>query len=69
MAKTKMKTKRAAAKRFKVTASGKILRMRGARGHNRTKKSGRTIRAFDKMVEVHPSDRYRLKRLLPYSLS
>lgn len=69
MAKTKMKTKRAAAKRFKVTAGGKILRMRGARGHNRTKKSGRTIRAFDKMVEVHPSDRHRLKRLLPYGLS
>ncbi len=68
MTKVKMKTKRAAAKRFKVTATGKILRMRGARGHNRTKKTKRTIRAFDKMVEVAPADRHRFKQLLPYSL-
>jgi large subunit ribosomal protein L35 len=69
MAKVKMKTRRAAAKRFKVTATGKILRMPGARSHNRTKKAKRTTRAFDKMVEVAPSDRHRFKRLLPYGLS
>ena len=33
MAKNKMKTKRAAAKRFKVTGSGKIMRRKAYKGH------------------------------------
>lgn len=63
----KMKTKRAAAKRFKITGSGKVLRMRNARNHNRLKKAPRVRRSFDKMVPVHPSDVPRLKALLPYA--
>ncbi|MBX6753920.1 MAG: 50S ribosomal protein L35 [Thermorudis peleae] len=63
----KMKTKKAAAKRFKITAGGKVLRMRGWRGHNRLKKSDRVRRSYDRMLPVSPSDVHRVKRLLPYA--
>ncbi|WP_448574774.1 50S ribosomal protein L35 [Thermomicrobium sp.] len=63
----KMKTKRAAAKRFKITGTGKVMRMRHARNHNRLKKAPRVRRSFDKMVPVHPSDTHRVKPLLPYA--
>ncbi len=39
MAKNKMKTKRAAAKRFKVTGTGKIKRRKAYKGHLTAKKS------------------------------
>lgn len=39
MAKNKIKTKRAAAKRFKVTGSGKIMRRKAYKGHLTAKKS------------------------------
>jgi large subunit ribosomal protein L35 len=63
----KMKTKRAAAKRFKITGTGKVMRMRHARNHNRLKKAPRVRRSFDKMAPVHPSDLCRVKPLLPYA--
>jgi large subunit ribosomal protein L35 len=63
----KMKTKRAAAKRFKITGTGKVMRMRHARNHNRLKKAPRVLRSFDKMAPVHPSDVHRVKPLLPYA--
>ena len=39
MAKNKIKTKRAAAKRFKVTGSGKIKRHKAYKGHLTAKKN------------------------------
>lgn len=62
----KIKTHKGAKRRFKITATGKILRSKGMKSHNRRKKSDRTKRAFDKMFEVAPSDVKRLRRLLPY---
>lgn len=64
----KMKTSKSAKRRFKVTGGGKIMRMKGLRSHLRRKKSSRSQRSYDKMFEVAPSDRKRLRRLLPYSL-
>lgn len=64
----KMKTNKQAARRFKITGTGKILRTKGMKSHLRRKKSPRTKRMFDRMLEVNPADRKRIKRLLPYGV-
>ena len=64
----KIKTHKGAKRRFKITATGKIMRAKGMKSHNRRKKSPRTKREFDKMLEVAPSDVKRIRRLLPYGL-
>lgn len=64
----KIKTKKAAAKRIRVTGSGKIKRMHMFSGckHIREKKSPKRQRAFRKIMIVHPGDTARLKRMCPY---
>ncbi len=64
----KMKTNKQAARRFKITGTGKIMRAKGMKSHFRRRKSSRTKRAFDRMFEVAPQDRKRIRRLLPYGL-
>lgn len=65
--KYKMKTYKAAAKRFKITKNGKVLRTKGGQSHLRRKKSKRVKRQFGKMVEVTtPGEKRRIKRLAPY---
>lgn len=64
----KMKTNKQAARRFKITGTGKILRTKGMKSHLRRKKSPRTKRMFDRMLEVNPADRKRIRRLLPYGV-
>lgn len=64
----KIKTHKGAKRRFKITGTGKILRSKGMKSHNRRKKSPNTKRAFDKMFEVAPSDVKRIRRLLPYGV-
>lgn len=65
--KYKLKTYKAAAKRFKITKTGKVMRTKGGKSHLRRKKSDRTKRLFGKMIEVTSSgDRRRIKRLAPY---
>jgi len=67
MARYKLKTRRIAKKRFKITATGKILRMKGLRSHLRRKKPARTKRQFDQMLPLAPCDRRRIRRLLPHA--
>jgi large subunit ribosomal protein L35 len=63
----KMKTHKTTAKRFKRTASGKILRIKIGRSHLRRRKPGRVLRSFDKTIEVTSRGNVkRVKRLLPY---
>lgn len=62
----KMKTHRGAAKRFKLTASGKWKRAKAFRGHLLGKKSSKRKRRLRKADVLGPSDRKRIKRLLPY---
>lgn len=65
--KYKLKTYKAAAKRFKITKNGKVLRTKGGKSHLRRKKSKRVKRQFGKMIEVtNPGDKKRIKRLAPY---
>ena len=60
----KIKTYKAAAKRFKITGSGKIRRMKQGRGHLKRKKSKRTKRALRKYHSVARADQKRVRRLL-----
>jgi large subunit ribosomal protein L35 len=62
----KMKTNKQAARRFKITGTGKVMRAHGGKSHLRRKKSKRSKNMFDKMFEVNAADRKRIKRLLPY---
>ncbi|MDX1607960.1 MAG: 50S ribosomal protein L35 [Candidatus Spechtbacterales bacterium] len=64
--KNKLKTKKAAAKRFKVTANGKIMRRVSGQSHFNSKMSGKKRRNKRKWVEVSKSELKAIKRLLPY---
>jgi large subunit ribosomal protein L35 len=65
----KLKTHRGAAKRVKVTGTGKFVHERQFSGcsHILTKKSPKRIRKFRKQVLVDKTDVPRLKRQLPYA--
>ena len=64
--KYKMKTHSGAKARFYVTGNGKFLRRKIGINNFRRKKHRRTKGQFDEMMEVHPSVRRRMRRLLPY---
>jgi large subunit ribosomal protein L35 len=64
--KQKLKTHKGAKKRFKITATGKILQTKGMKSHNRRKKAPRVKRAFDRMLPLDGSNKRKVKRLLPY---
>lgn len=63
----KMKTKRAAAKRFKPRASGSIKRAHATKRHILTKRTTKNKRHLRGMTEVHESDMKSVKRMLPYA--
>jgi len=63
----KMKTNRGAAKRFKLTASGKVKRNKAYASHILTKKSTKRKRNFRKAGLVDPSNEKAIKRILPYA--
>jgi len=67
MKKQKLKTHKGAARRFKVTSTGKLMMAKGMKSHFRRRKSARVKRQFDRMQEIHESDTKRVKKLLPYS--
>jgi large subunit ribosomal protein L35 len=60
------KTKKAVAKRFKVTASGKVLRAQASRRHLMSSKSAKRKRQLAKNILVDPSDVARIKENLPF---
>jgi large subunit ribosomal protein L35 len=60
----KMKTDRGAAKRFKITGSGKIVRRRAFRAHLLENKPSTRTRRLQGTVEVNPADRKQVRRLL-----
>lgn len=62
----KMKTKRSAAKRFKVTGSGKLKRNKAYRRHILTKKSPKTKRNLRQPTTVDASNVKNMKKILPY---
>ncbi|MGQ0744027.1 MAG: 50S ribosomal protein L35 [Acidimicrobiales bacterium] len=60
----KMKTRRGAAKRFRVTGTGKILRRQANRAHLLEKKASSRTRRLAGAEEVTGGDRTRVRRLL-----
>ncbi|MBQ7583679.1 MAG: 50S ribosomal protein L35 [Lachnospiraceae bacterium] len=62
----KMKTNRSAAKRFKLTGSGKLKRNKAYKRHILTKKSPKTIRTLRKSALVDESNVKNMKKILPY---
>lgn len=62
----KLKTKRAAAKRFKVTGTGKIVRRKAYASHILTKKSAKRKRNLRKAALLDSANIKQVKRLLPY---
>jgi len=60
----KMKTHRAAAKRFRKTASGKLKRNKAYKSHILAKKSRKRKRGLRKSTLIAASDLRRVKRML-----
>lgn len=63
--KVKLKTHKGAKKRFKITATGKIMHAKGMKSHLRRKKAPRVKRQFDRMQIMNDATTGRVKRLLP----
>jgi large subunit ribosomal protein L35 len=62
----KLKTHRGAAKRFKKTASGKIMRSKAYKQHILTSKSRSRKRGLKGTVVVSDADAHKLRLMLPY---
>lgn len=62
----KLKTNRAAAKRFKFTGTGKVRRARAFVNHILSKKSTKRKRNLRQGAIVCKSDQKELEKLLPY---
>lgn len=62
----KLKTHRGAAKRFKITGSGKIKRSKAYKSHLLTGKSPKRTRDLRTATVVNKTDAENIKRLLPY---
>ena len=60
----KMKTHRGAAKRFKISGSGKVLRRRSGRGHLKLAKGKDRYRRLGRTVEVKKGDAKQVRRML-----
>ena len=60
----KMKTHRGAAKRFKVTGTGKLRRRQAYMNHILEKKSPKRKRRLAAETDLHPGDEARIKRML-----
>jgi large subunit ribosomal protein L35 len=62
----KLKTHKATAKRFKITATGKVMRTHIGKSHLRRRKPKRIRRTFDRRIEVKSFERAKkIKQLAP----
>jgi large subunit ribosomal protein L35 len=62
-----IKTKKSVAKRFKITARGKVLRSQAGRRHLCQSKRPKRRRALRGSELVHSTDAYRITQSLPFS--
>jgi large subunit ribosomal protein L35 len=62
----KMKTHRGAAKRFRVSGTGKFKRRKAYRAHIMSHKTTKQKRHLREKAHVHPADEPQLRILLPY---
>ncbi len=62
----KMKTSKSAAKRFKVTGTGKLKRAKAYKSHILTKKSAKRKRNLRKPAITDATNVKNMKKILPY---
>jgi len=62
-----IKTRKSVAKRFKITATGKVLRMRAGKRHLLQTKKPKRRRRLGTALLVDPTDADRVKQNLPFS--
>ena len=62
----KLKTNRAAAKRFRVTGSGKIRRRKAFKNHLLQHKSTKRKLSLSKLTYVNERDEDNVRQMLPY---
>ncbi len=67
MARSKMKSHRGLAKRFKVTKNGKVIGMKGGYHHKNEKKRSKRVRQARSGLQVLGAMRKRYRQLLPHS--
>lgn len=68
MSKIKLKTNRSAAKRFKITGTGKLMRNQAGKRHLLTGKDASRKRNLSGALEVDKNNKTIMKRLLPYGI-
>jgi len=64
--KLKLKTHKGAAKRFKLTAGGKVIRGHSYARHILTSKASKRKRKLDQTTTVSDADVPRVRAMLPY---
>jgi len=62
----KLKTRKAASKRYKVTGNQNFLRLHAYKGHLLMKKSNKQKRKLSQVILVSKGDRNAIKLMLPY---
>ena len=62
-----IRTKKSVAKRFKITASGKVMRSSAGRRHLCQTKNPKRRRNLRGTTMVHSTDAYRITQSLPFS--
>ena len=62
----KLKTRKAAVKRYKKTGTDNFLRRHAFKGHLLMKKSNRQKRKLSQVICVSPNDKQSIKLMLPY---
>ena len=63
----KMKTKKSAAKRFRVRPGGSVKRGQAFKRHILTKKTTKSKRHLRGAVQVHESDLNSIRAMMPYA--
>ena len=62
-----IKTRKAVAKRFKITGSGKVMRSRAGKRHLMATKNAKRRSSLGTAKEVDKTDTYRITQNLPFS--
>jgi large subunit ribosomal protein L35 len=62
-----IKTKKSAAKRFKITATGKVLRSKAGKRHLLQGKNSKRRRGLSGTTTVHERDTYKILQSMPFS--
>jgi large subunit ribosomal protein L35 len=62
-----IKTRKSVAKRFKITATGKVLRSSAGKRHLLSTKNAKRRRSLSGTTLVDKTDEYRVKQNLPFT--